>query len=82
MRVLDFEPVLRFMHRKLTTFNSETHICMSPWFVGPTTPIHHPQSTSTLPRMRPQHFEPPNKASQAEVESVTPISYQCDDDGK
>jgi hypothetical protein len=54
------------------------HICVSPWFVGPTTPTQHPTSTTTTPG----HFEPPNSASREEIESVTPVSYQCDDDGK
>lgn len=68
------------MPHKLTELNSETHICMSPWFVGPTIPIDHSQSTQTS--MKPEYFEPPNSANQEETESATPVSYQCDDDGK
>jgi hypothetical protein len=49
------------MKRKLTEITLETHIIASPWFVGPTTPT--PQ---------PSHFEPPNRASSEEIESIYP----------
>lgn len=57
--------------RKLTPIIQESHIVMSPWFAGPFIPI-----------IEPLYFEPPNRATQKEVDFATPESYRCNDDGK